>query len=289
MISKERDNRRRDAAWDRLYNRLEQDGLLESIPGKAREKASEKSPKRAIVYSTLSWAASIVILVGATLLLTKGLFNPQEMILLQNGEESSSYATTLEDGSAVYMSQNTSISYPKRFGKVSREVKLEGEAYFEISKNEKIPFIIDTKQLIIEVLGTSFDVKASGKSAPSISVKTGEVRVTSKSNGQSLKVKAGESALLSLEGVLELTQSDSNQFSKYLTKIRFKDEKLSNVSEIINRNTPGGVQIEISPELEERVITATFYGSSADSMAQMICFALNLKFTREGERILIHQ
>ncbi|MDP3451442.1 MAG: FecR domain-containing protein [Bacteroidales bacterium] len=286
MTSRERDNRRTNDAWNRLYNRLDQDGLLDNT---SRGVGPEMRYSRFFRSNTLRWAAAIVILIGATYFLTQELYLPTEMISIRNEEDSAAYATTLNDGSTIYLSQNTSISFPKKFRRAGREVTLEGDAYFEVSKNEKSPFVIDTRLISIEVLGTSFYVKISGQSTPSVAVNTGEVRVTLKSNGQSIRVKAGESAVLSSGLLKSVATSDSEQFSRYLNKIRFKDEKLSNVADIINRNSGGGMQIEISPELEERLITATFSGTSADSMAQMICFALNLKFTKEGESILIHQ
>lgn len=65
---------------------------------------------------------------------------------------------TLPDGSNVWLNARTTIQYPISFGKKERLVKLDGEAYFDISRNENSPFIVETSKSKIEVLGTTFNV-----------------------------------------------------------------------------------------------------------------------------------
>lgn len=65
---------------------------------------------------------------------------------------------SLPDGSKVWLNAGTSIKYPVSFNEDIREVILDGEAYFEISKNEDIPFRVSAGNHKIEVLGTKFNV-----------------------------------------------------------------------------------------------------------------------------------
>ncbi|MFV0538005.1 MAG: FecR family protein [Dysgonomonas sp.] len=65
---------------------------------------------------------------------------------------------TLPDGSNVWLNARTTIQYPTSFGKKERLVKLDGEAYFDVAKNENCPFIVETPKSKLEVLGTSFNV-----------------------------------------------------------------------------------------------------------------------------------
>jgi len=64
----------------------------------------------------------------------------------------------LADGTKVWLNSNSSLQFPTYFTKEIREVKLSGEAFFEVTKNEKHPFRVKAKDLNIEVLGTSFNV-----------------------------------------------------------------------------------------------------------------------------------
>ncbi|PKO98188.1 MAG: hypothetical protein CVU13_11455 [Bacteroidetes bacterium HGW-Bacteroidetes-8] len=86
-------------------------------------------------------------------------------------------AMVLSDGTVVYLTSNSYLKYPSNFDKDKREVTLVGRAYFEVKKS-KVPFIVNTSDMNIEVLGTSFDVESrnSGSSASVILVE-GSVKV----------------------------------------------------------------------------------------------------------------
>jgi ferric-dicitrate binding protein FerR (iron transport regulator) len=66
----------------------------------------------------------------------------------------------LSDSTIVYLNAGTSIKYPARFQGKTREVILKGEAYFEVSKDEKHPFVVRTNEISIKVLGTRFNLKS---------------------------------------------------------------------------------------------------------------------------------
>ena len=88
---------------------------------------------------------------------------------------------TLADGSKIWLNAATTFRYPKRFGEKSREVTLmEGEAFFDVMHDERKPFIVHSKNINTQVLGTSFNVSAY-KYAKSVkvSVATGKVGVSS--------------------------------------------------------------------------------------------------------------
>lgn len=67
---------------------------------------------------------------------------------------------TLPDGSNIWLNAQTTIQYPVSFNKENRQVKLDGEAYFDIAKDSKRPFIVNTKECSVEVLGTKFNIDA---------------------------------------------------------------------------------------------------------------------------------
>ena len=69
---------------------------------------------------------------------------------------------TLSDGTIITLNSATTIKYPEHFGDSTREIYLEGEAYFDVSKDPLHPFIIHTDKMNIRVLGTSFNVKSYG-------------------------------------------------------------------------------------------------------------------------------
>lgn len=70
------------------------------------------------------------------------------------------YALILPDGSTVKLNSQSRIRFPVSFNKRSREVELEGEAFFEVARSDEIPFTVSTRDMEITVYGTSFNVSA---------------------------------------------------------------------------------------------------------------------------------
>ena len=66
----------------------------------------------------------------------------------------------LPDGTSIYLNSGSRIKYNSRFGQNNRNIFLEGEAYFDVTVNKKLPFTVNTSGLTIKVLGTAFNVKA---------------------------------------------------------------------------------------------------------------------------------
>lgn len=69
----------------------------------------------------------------------------------------------LPDGTNVWLNARTQIKYPAVFSDSRREVELIGEAYFEVTHSDNIPFIVHTRDCDVEVLGTKFNVEAYGE------------------------------------------------------------------------------------------------------------------------------
>ena len=66
-----------------------------------------------------------------------------------------------QDGTVAHLNSESKIHYPVKFGLFERRIRLEGEAYFEVTHNPRRPFVVEFEGGEIQVLGTSFNVKAS--------------------------------------------------------------------------------------------------------------------------------
>jgi len=75
-------------------------------------------------------------------------------------EKGQKVALTLPDKSRVWVNSGSTLTYGSRFNKKERIIQLDGEAYFEVAKNKKAPFIVQSHGFSVEALGTAFDVKA---------------------------------------------------------------------------------------------------------------------------------
>lgn len=120
--------------------------------------------------------------------------NVYNTIITPRGGE---YNLTLSDGTKVAMNASSTLRYPINFQEDVRRVELKGEAYFDVSKqyrnDKRIPFIVETDQQKLEVLGTSFNVNSYGKTIETTLVE-GSVKV-SFDNGQSHVLRPNQQAI----------------------------------------------------------------------------------------------
>lgn len=232
--------------------------------------------------------ALLCLLVSVVYLNGTGQDTDQNLLTRQNSEATTTLVTMLEDGSIVYLAGNTSLQYPEHFSHDRREVSLQGNALFDVAGNRARPFVIETEDTRIEVLGTAFNVKSTGNTPFELSVQRGEVKVTLKKSGQDIHVKAGETVTLLSRKLQLSTTPDPGLFSRYTDRIRFKDEKLGDILRVINQQNPD-TRLQMAPGLENRTLTVTFSNDTPEDMAELICLALNLKKTQQGKTIQLFE
>ncbi|MDR1499700.1 MAG: FecR family protein [Tannerellaceae bacterium] len=282
-----------DLAWHRLHARLQKDGLLDVTAASAETsqgasaKPFIKPSVRASARVRVGVAAAIIALcvgVGAWFAGDRG---DAPFITLYNEKGSATLVTTLEDGSVVFLAGDSRLRYPERFPlSAKREVSLTGRAMFDVRGDSGRPFVITTPRANVEVVGTVFDLRSPETGAFGLSVREGEVKVTSTADGLYLYAGAGETVTLTASGSLLSGETGSYPFGLYEGRIRFKDEKLINILRVIN-NRGTGLTLHTTPSLESRRITVTFTDPEAESVAALICAAFNLLCKREDNTLLI--
>lgn len=113
------------------------------------------------------------------------------------------YKLWLPDGTAVWLNAASSITYPTVFSAATRQVSITGEAYFEVTKNPKQPFIVNAGDQSIEVLGTHFNVNAyPDEEAIATTLTEGAVWV--KTKNQQVRLQPGQQAVNGLKGRIVL-------------------------------------------------------------------------------------
>jgi transmembrane sensor len=110
-------------------------------------------------------AAGIIISFGLGFLVNKLLSEKQltnsDVITQVTAPIGSKSKVVLPDGTNVWLNSGSTICYNSSFNKIKREIKLEGEAFFDVHKNKNLPFVIQTSNsLFVKVLGTAFNLKA---------------------------------------------------------------------------------------------------------------------------------
>ena len=145
----------------------------------------------------ISFVALIIAAAGATYFLTgkkNAVASAQQEIssvVTKNGNRSK---IVLPDGSQVWLNAGSNLDYNNStFNKDLREVTLNGEAYFDVVKNESKPFIIHTKKMDIKVVGTTFNVRSySDEKFAEAALLKGSIEVTLKDRDQKIVLKPNE-------------------------------------------------------------------------------------------------
>jgi ferric-dicitrate binding protein FerR (iron transport regulator) len=274
LIAGKVDDVNTDNAWSNVMNRIQEDKEIKS-PGK-------------IYYflpSLLRVAAAVLFLAGVGWLAMLNYKSKQEnMLVFENTSDELVSAKTLNDGSMVYLAQQSQIMFSETFGTQKRIVELTGEAFFDVAHDNGKPFIIKTGAARIEVLGTSFNVKSYKNSDFELYVESGKVKVTFASGASSF-VEPGQ--LLSLrdgKSELAITAGYNTHWRRNL--LHFRDEKLGDILYMLGKTY--GVNFETSEEsLNNRRMTLTIYDSSIHTISELISLSLGIGYELKSDSIVV--
>lgn len=213
----------------RFKNRLEE------------EKRQEQHVARfAARRSFLRIAAAIAVLV-ATVTVWQMWFNTDDIQIYTRSERQT---IELEDGSMVYLNANSHIAYAEDFGNCNRILKLTGEAFFKVAKDADCPFIVETDQTTVSVLGTSFNVKSAPTSAKTeVMVMSGKVEVISNKSGQKATLLPQEKVVHQHGQSLTKTVDKNHQAIAWHT-LDFRNESVATIAKEMEKKFD--VQIDLT-------------------------------------------
>jgi ferric-dicitrate binding protein FerR (iron transport regulator) len=191
----------------------------------------------------------------------------------------------LPDGSRVWLNDGSKIKYPSQFTGNQREIFLEGEAFFQVAKNEKLPFILKNKSATVKVTGTSFNIRAfPDEQIYEATLNSGaielEIPETSVKAGHKMVMKPGEQIRLNTQtGIYEAKKVDAEAFNAWINgKLLFRDAPMDEVMRKLERWYNADIVID-SPELKNILITATFQEEKLSQALELLSFATPIKYS----------
>lgn len=167
---------------------VRQEILGRIVATKQIQQQQQRSIKLKRKKAVLSMAAAIgFVMLSAGLLFFQSLSSDDITVTVPKGE---TRQLVLPDGSTVWLNSASTLKYPKKFGKKRMVYLIEGEGFFDIVHDEKVPFVVEAKGIKTNVLGTSFVVKSyQALSTMSVAVVTGKVAVSDDQHQTSVLVK----------------------------------------------------------------------------------------------------
>ncbi len=181
---------------------------------------------------------------------------------------------TLPDGSNVWLNAESTIRFKVPFDQTSREVSLIGEAFFDVQRNEKVPFLVKSGSVGIKVLGTKFNCKAYEEEY-NLEVVLAEGKVSLNTNGgetaETLIMKPGDRVVF--DKISNQTTKTNGKVDKYIDwhngKLVFDETPMPEVATQLGRWF--GVEILINdPQIENYKLTTTFENESLHQILELI-------------------
>lgn len=191
----------------------------------------------------------------------------------------------LPDGSTVWINANSKLYFPNRFPANARSVKVEGEAFFKVQKDKKRPFKVQTGDLNISVLGTSFNVRAYQAKHISTTLIEGSVQLTY--HDQRIIMAPGEKAFMDINNKLQIQAVDIEGATAWKEGyFYFKDESLGKILQDVSNwydlkvniagNLPGG-----------RYSGSMDRNSKLSGVLKMLSTVANLDFILDGNHLTV--
>lgn len=273
------------------------------------------------------WAAATVVIIGffGFLFFQKKTVEKKSGITVNELNEistrpGSKSKVQLPDGTTVLLNAGSRLTYKKNFGKQVREVELVGEAFFDVTENKTLPFIIHTSSINIRVLGTVFNVKAYPEDKKTeTSLIKGSIEVTIKNrpkdkiilspneklvvenNGAKMeKVKKGETGnsekeelvfqpIISINKLIYSTVDSTVAETQWTeNRLVFRDESFSEIA--VNMERWYDVMIEIQDtRLAEVRFTGIFDNETIEQALEALKLSTPFQYEKRENIITIHR
>ncbi|WP_200975310.1 FecR family protein [Echinicola sp. 20G] len=252
-------------------------------------------PKSQTHFTHVRWAvAASLVLVMAFGWLMKGVWSPeQEIMVAEDSFELFENPTgvkrkiKLPDGTVIHLNHNSKIYVYKDFNQ-RRLTKLEGEAFFDVARNEALPFTIQTEKLETVVLGTSFNIQARKGMAEKVAVRSGKVRVALQGDKDQAHFLEKDQQLQLIDENAEVDNIPDleKEFGWMEGKLVFRQNKMPEVVKMLEDWY--GVQIEadfktsISCEL-----TGTYQNMKLEDLLEAVKYSIPMNYNIKDKNVNI--
>ncbi|MEL7426475.1 MAG: FecR domain-containing protein [Bacteroidota bacterium] len=232
----------------------------------------------------LQVAAAVVVLVVSTALLYQQFRQPEAYFAQAT---TSSLPLDLSDGSRVTLNQASSIRFLAESENGQRQVELQGDAFFDVARNEELPFVIQAQNVEVEVLGTSFYVDSREEQAEvQIMVESGRVAV--RAAGQEVILNANDQAVFDKASNTLRKQANTDEHYQALKsgELVFEDTPMEEAAFALSRYYNVNLVIG-SEELKNCPITSTFKNKSLSAVLRILEASFGIQSREEDDRIVL--
>lgn len=241
-----------------------------------------------LFYTATGIAASILLIMGGISL--KQYWEIRHIVMTQIetsfGEKKE---LTLPDGSQIVLNACSQLQYPTEFAGNTREVHLNGEAYFKIKPNPQKPFQVQTDDFQVEVLGTEFNVKSySHDQIQSVEVESGKVQV--KLPEDHIRLKKQEQIYLNRQsGEYSKLKRCGNKIAVWRKgALYFHQTPLVDVARELERRYHCRISFREGQPFDN-LISGEHDNQNLESILESLHYICGIKYEKEGENIVLYK
>lgn len=195
----------------------------------------------------------------------------------------------LPDGTKITLNAGSTVRYSRSEKLNFRKVLLKGEAFFEVSRDTLRPFIIDAGSAQLEVLGTSFNVKAYPENQDvEVTVSSGLVAMSSKQEvDYQILLNKGNTGIYNKEKEkLDLVIEGKANALAWKTRIlEFTDTPMEELITVLEHTYQSEIILQ-DPGISEYTITVSFNNQELDAVLKVVARTLDIKIEKEGNKII---
>ena len=196
------------------------------------------------------------------------------------------YHLTLVDGTQVWLNADSRLEFPEAFVGDRREVRLSGEAYFEVTKDSRRPFIVHTDYITTQVLGTAFNVRAYSQRDAAVTLVEGSVLAQVAS--QSIQLKPGQQAAIK-QAQLRVSQVDTYPYIQWKEGFLYYDNAtLFFIMQDLARWYNVNVSFDDTSKMQLRLHFVVERSKSLDEAISSLNALGEVHIQREGNVIVIN-
>mgnify|MGYP000418678474 CR=1 FL=1 len=194
---------------------------------------------------------------------------------------------TLPDASVVNLNAGSSITFPEKFSEGRRQIKLYGEAFFNVTRNPECPFVITSNGITTTVLGTSFNIKAFDKNDFTITVATGKVKVEKQDAGQLYLLPNQQATYHKRDRQFSTKEVDASNYFMWISgTLQFNNDPLDEAVRMLERWY--NVEIQLQDKSYNNIrINGNYKDKKLYTILDGLCYMYHLKYQYINDSVIV--
>ena len=255
-------------------------------------KQEQKQPliRKIVRYMTRVAAVLLIPLAIACFFLLQQNGQAPEILQTISTPLASKTSFKLPDGSTVWLNSGSSVCFPRDFNGDVRWIRLQGEAYFDVTKNKR-PFQVRTSLFTVNVLGTAFNVMSYAHEMPAVTLERGKIFLETRSKYRETLIPGQQAVVDTVSQAITLKRVDTSLFSSWIrNQLIFKNEPLGIVVKRLERWYNIDINVADKSLLKIPMTASVEFESIREVMELMkLTLPVSYEYKKDNRQLIIYK